>query len=1010
MNELDVSYDKSEIPSNRWFLSHLHAHFENMLDVQRRHRRYGTLLFHKNCDLVCALSSALGRGALGREEKDNGEKTAMHETSQQLSLEQQKKTVAVYLNEKLHQLAKVERDSFNRTPENIGSFDFSAASHDTNRELLDFLSIMTQSVRQRRKLFETSPIEMDQNRHTRNVRLFYALSVLVFCTSATCNTPLHVLVTEAVLCHGGTQELVRILNRLGAAVCLDTVNRLATHVVEKRISKGVLSDLVPECFVAVPIDNIDILQPYGFVSSLDATRSWHGTSVQCTQPLPISGCLTQDDVFPFCLDQQIDSKKRVCSSPAHTPIAKEKHKRRRRTLINHSPHTALVTENLDSSESYSRNFQESCQALPTTEYPNRRTALSLTEFKPDYAEQSALEILQKDIFQSIILRKAGSTLSNQPFPGLQSLIHCVRKQTSEKEVSHITYVQIVSERADCKPTLMGVISRLQKTFVEELGQKYVLVVGDAKTYNLLQSICFEYHSYLKWLIPFPGDWHILYNFQKALMKPYADASLVTLAKVAGHRAETLTSLIQASSFRRTHEFLLQSFNALYRFFMSLYMKHMTDSQQIQGQLDELMSSLIQQFISIRTETDLQLFRDTCTNTMESEQLPLKYSKFVAFMEDLARKNDTVRFCYQFLSVDCFAYIALFTALRYRNWELRTGSLKLLAAVFSAFDRPTYQELIPRHLKDLLTMPPSVLHHLQKGSFSIRLSPSEWHAVALDECHEMKINRDAKFAVIHPSKHKMEFLSNYMGFRSECVQNLKRELFPEKDKKRETNIRQMMQKMQEKCMIALPSNGLWNFLEGKEATSEQAHELFNFRQIGRESFERYICKMIGSPSVNAPNRKKRLVTFSVTKLHNQRVKQVEKERQLSERYLKKQLAWINEKGLKHIDLESLLGPISPLPRALIGENQLPYKGNKSSATQYIIKRYSTFPVMIEYPPPQWVPHAAILEGMFMIQTSPLPSMSCMREYAELLLTQYARLHFQAGALEVHVVFDSPGSMV
>jgi len=63
-------------------------------------------------------------------------------------------------------------------------------------------------------------------------------------------------------------------------------------------------------------------------------------------------------------------------------------------------------------------------------------------------------------------------------------------------------------------------------FVQELGQKYVIIVGDAKTYNILQDIRHEYKSQLRWLIPFPGDWHGLYNFQKALLKPYTDAGLV----------------------------------------------------------------------------------------------------------------------------------------------------------------------------------------------------------------------------------------------------------------------------------------------------------------------------------------------------------------------------------------------------------------------------------------------------------------------------------------------------
>ena len=54
---------------------------------------------------------------------------------------------------------------------------------------------------------------------------------------------------------------------------------------------GVKFDLEPNMFTAISIDNIDILQPFSFVSSLDATRSWHGTSVQCVQPHPSSGHL-----------------------------------------------------------------------------------------------------------------------------------------------------------------------------------------------------------------------------------------------------------------------------------------------------------------------------------------------------------------------------------------------------------------------------------------------------------------------------------------------------------------------------------------------------------------------------------------------------------------------------------------------------------------------------------------------------------------------------------------------
>ncbi len=50
------------------------------------------------------------------------------------------------------------------------------------------------------------------------------------------------------------------------------------------------------------------------------------------------------------------------------------------------------------------------------------------------------------------------------------------------------YAEIVSERADTKPTLLGIISRLQQVFLGELEQKYVILVGDGKTY---QQIYYE---------------------------------------------------------------------------------------------------------------------------------------------------------------------------------------------------------------------------------------------------------------------------------------------------------------------------------------------------------------------------------------------------------------------------------------------------------------------------------------------------------------------------------------
>ena len=140
-----------------------------------------------------------------------------------------------------------------------------------------------------------------------------------------------------------------------------------------------------------------------------------------------------------------------------------------------------------------------------------------------------------------------------------------------------------------------------------------------------------------------------------------------------------------------------------------------------------------------------------------------------------------------------------------------------------------------------------------------------------------------------------------------------------------------------------------------------------------------------------------------------MKLVEKERRINQCYLKRQLAWISRQGTEGLDFTDLLEPISPLPRALIGSDGLPYKSTQSNTTEFLRKRYSSLPVITDTLPPPWTPHTAILEGMFLIQSSPLPSMSCMEEYTQWLLHQYIRPHFRAGVQKVHVVFDTPGSM-
>lgn len=67
-----------------------------------------------------------------------------------------------------------------------------------------------------------------------------------------------------------------------------------------------------------------------------------------------------------------------------------------------------------------------------------------------------------------------------------------------------------------------------------------------------------------------------------------------------------------------------------------------------------------------------------------------------------------------MSLNAFCYIALFASIRSGNWISRLASIKLMAPIFSAFDRPTYRKLIPQHLADCLLLPNYIQQKLLMG--------------------------------------------------------------------------------------------------------------------------------------------------------------------------------------------------------------------------------------------------------------------------------------------------------
>ena len=133
---------------------------------------------------------------------------------------------------------------------------------------------------------------------------------------------------------------------------------------------------------------------------------------------------------------------------------------------------------------------------------------------------------------------------------------------------------------------------------------------------------------------------------------------------------------------------------------------------------------------------------------------------------------------QFVFEDVLAYLGLYLAIRSGDWDLRMACVKMMAPIFSAFDHTTYQNLIARNLADILSLPQPVLNAFKMGGFVVSVTGRAWYSVAIDEAHEMCINKDCKTSIVRPSPDYISRVASYIPLRTKCLQSFRYQIFPE----------------------------------------------------------------------------------------------------------------------------------------------------------------------------------------------------------------------------------------
>ena len=254
---------ESDISKNfpkKYLFACITSFFDKHIVCECKQRHHGRLLYRRGTDLGEVLSKTLH--SIG------GSGLTLLDVMPERDHDSEIVSFCDLLNNKVHQQIKAITEQDAKTPYDISSFDLQSCIDRIDPILWKAIVLITQSVREKKHRSS----ETENLSHRRKLQCLYTLCVILFNTNHNCSVPLHLLLTDLVESQGGSSELIRLLNSVGAIASMDTHQRHVQLCVEKKCKRGILSELDMNNFTIVSIDNIDFLQRHAYVYCGDQSR------------------------------------------------------------------------------------------------------------------------------------------------------------------------------------------------------------------------------------------------------------------------------------------------------------------------------------------------------------------------------------------------------------------------------------------------------------------------------------------------------------------------------------------------------------------------------------------------------------------------------------------------------------------------------------------------------------------------------------------------------------------
>lgn len=936
-------------------------------------KQYGTLFIRKDLDTNSALQETLFQFAKCRKEND-----MLREKNEQLRQNLAFGQPVDTQQDKMIQIATCLRNKLDMIINNLSKLStdvdlkhlqLNQILEATDPQLFNFLFCLVASKDEFTQFLKFSgemhftDFKRDDSfpKHTKFLRILFLVSQLAFIrTDGDATFPFHFVLSDAIQACGGSAKLVQLLNRFGVLSSFDKCQREVGKIMKDRSEIDIVNEhLIPDGFVICSVDNVDFDQPHTRLYATPKSRGIHMTSLQAVQPKPNL------------------IKNFQCEKPS----------------------TCTKTDH-----SFSLPQQGSSIPSDAFEGITAEQVTHLTEL-----ESTQVSEFRKNVF-FFIVRQYVNNSGHLSASNLKLFLKDTCNITPSTEKGAVVYLNVFNQPCDNIETLRTVAETIFDKF--KIGQdiKNLILVGDGKTYDLLVKLKSQYWEELSWLIIFPGDWHLLKNLQPVLFKIYLEAGMKEVAKENFKEEGLLNNLITCHHFKRTHQFLLCFFEALYIHQLEMFAAECDEHSEV--------ADILQRALEIFTNAEQN---DEVVSIQKLKtQVDTLFENFQQFQTNCS-SDKTFHFWNNCLHRDLLAYVMLYIAMRTNNWPLRVASLKLIAPLFHAFDRPLYLRLVPRHLSDLLVMPSSILEHLAAGGFSVTITGREDSHLALDEAHESYINLDLKTHCTKPSSTSVQNLASYLPYRAGYLQNLhnltkpataiqKQHMSKSVLIENEKIMRLYLGKIRQSDVFKFKTDrSLEQLFSRKLADTAQSSDLMSFYEIGNVALNDFIKnRILNKPSASAPVHKKQLRTFATKQNVTKTISKNDKDQKTFQMCLKRKIEDSMKSGQPIGTIEQFI----PLPRAIANpDSSMYHQDSKSNATRAFKKRYMEESVFSPTLPENWAPEVVILEGMFIINAAPIRSHhKTFKDYIMYVARRWILPHLKSkDCLGVHVLFDDPGAM-